>query len=335
MNLFALAFAFGPASVAPAQEPKKLAVLNTDFFQRVCLAFSPDGKRLALSGLPRRGLQGPVTIWNVEQATVEQTLSVPLLRGNSATSIDWLAYSPDGKLLVAQHGLHPLLWDLPAKKEPVHLYDLETGLLAFSPDGKILVGDKGIFAGIDLIDMKERKRLATLKPGRTQGGAVAFSRNAALLAVAENAGLRVWKVDTRAEVRTLKTGRSACLALVFDPDGKTLTGVLKGPLRVRRWDMTTGEVTGDFPLKAKSHEKSWCVALSVDGKLVASGEDHLDQKGEVKLWDATTGKELATFPKAGVPISALAFSPNGGVLAVADSDDQQVKVSLWDVSRNK
>lgn len=75
----------------------------------------------------------------------------------------------------------------------------------------------------------------------------------------------------------------------------------------------------------------YTVAFSADGKRIATGS--FDKS--VKLWDATTGKELRTFAgKAGHQslVTAVAFSPDGSGLASAGTDNF---VKVWDVPTGK
>ncbi len=66
------------------------------------------------------------------------------------------------------------------------------------------------------------------------------------------------------------------------------------------------------------------VAFSADGKRLASG--HRD--GTVRLWEAATGKELATFRGHRDEVRAVAFAPEGGLLASASND---TTVVVWAV----
>jgi WD40 repeat protein len=66
-------------------------------------------------------------------------------------------------------------------------------------------------------------------------------------------------------------------------------------------------------------------ALSPDGKTLAATEG---AEGPVRLWDFASGKELATLCRMGPEVNGLAFSPDGGTLAVAAQDST---IRLFDV----
>ena len=73
------------------------------------------------------------------------------------------------------------------------------------------------------------------------------------------------------------------------------------------------------------------VALSPDGKLLASGGGNT-RGGELKLWDAATGKEIVTLAGYSEWLFAIAFSPDGKLLATGDG---KRRVMLWDVAGHK
>jgi WD40 repeat protein len=72
------------------------------------------------------------------------------------------------------------------------------------------------------------------------------------------------------------------------------------------------------------------VAFSPDNKILASGGDD----GFVRLWDRRTGKEIHRLKGQETYVEALAFTPDGKVLASATRANDQ-PVFLWDVASGK
>jgi hypothetical protein len=72
----------------------------------------------------------------------------------------------------------------------------------------------------------------------------------------------------------------------------------------------------------------WCVAVSPDGTLVATG----DHAFNVKLWDVATGKLVETLGAHSGDVNAIAFSSDGALLATAGEDHN---VGVWDVKSGK
>jgi WD40 repeat protein len=70
--------------------------------------------------------------------------------------------------------------------------------------------------------------------------------------------------------------------------------------------------------------------LSRDGKLLALGGGD-SRGGDLRLWDATTGKELGTLSGFSNSLYALAFSPDGKCLATGGTD----LVQVWAVEAHR
>src|SRR5215468_6355953 len=70
----------------------------------------------------------------------------------------------------------------------------------------------------------------------------------------------------------------------------------------------------------------WGMAFSPDGRLLAAGSGPM--AGPVKLWESTTGRELARLDGHRSWIGTLVFATNGEWLASA-SGDQTIRI--WDI----
>jgi WD40 repeat protein/transcriptional regulator with XRE-family HTH domain len=139
----------------------------------------------------------------------------------------------------------------------------------------------------------------------------------------EGSTSEVW--DTASGRRTAVLGDVDATVLALRPDGRLLVG---GDRLAR---LPSGPVTAR---QLSLGEEIDAVAFSADGSRAAVG----DASGRVALWDGTFGHRIGVLPSPlastqvpGPPrlVSALAFSPDGGTLAVADDSGT---LQLWDTA---
>jgi WD40 repeat protein len=247
------------------------------------VVLSPDGGRVFLAGF--HGEQG---VWDVQTGKEIQSFPPPNL---AFSAVD---FSPDGsKLLSANHGPTFSLWDVGTGKEIQHftvdpgfrpsiLYpegDFRDGVehLALSPDGHAaLTSDSE--GSTRLWNVDTGKQVRVLKVKTYEDLAVGFSPDSSKL-ITEN-------VDGSATLREAKSGKDLqhfgkASAPSFSADGHRV--LMGGSI----WNVDTGKELQSFEVPSGS-EPAW--TLSPDGSKVLMGT----QDGATKLWDATTGKELAT-----------------------------------------
>jgi len=111
--------------------------------------------------------------------------------------------------------------------------------------------------------------------------------------------------------------------LAVSPDGKQV--VTGGWQAIKIWDALSGSELMTIPTGNRG--EITCVALSPDGKWIASGED----SGQVSIWDAATGNQESTIKAHLHDVSSVAFSPDGERI-VSCSYDGIGKAKVWDVA---
>jgi WD40 repeat protein len=154
--------------------------------------------------------------------------------------------------------------------------------------------------------------------------AVAFSPDGRRIITGNRANIaRVWDVETKKQLFTIKGHTGWVFAVAVSPDGKVLaTGSADGTVKL--WDIVTGQ-----ELQTLKHKSGvTALAFSPDGKILATGSND----SIVKLWDTATKQEMNTLNGHVKAISWITFSPGGKVLATASGDGT---ARLWDMNTGK
>jgi hypothetical protein len=242
-----------------------------------------------------------------------------------------VAFSPDGRLLVAGLDGRAYLWDVATGRPAGILTAPGDGWAyeAFSPDGRLLADADSVWNRVYLWDVATGRRTATLIPPGT--GAilgVAFSPDGRLVAVADSTRVFVWDTATgRLKFSLINASDDGGVA--FSPDGTLLAGAGAtgaGPAFV--WDAATGQ--REATLYDPGGQGANDVAFSPDGKLLAVG----DANGSIYLWDTATYTLAATLTAPGQrgPVNSLTFSPDGTLLADADGNGHAY---VWHAATDK
>jgi hypothetical protein len=320
-----------PATPADlAVELKKRATLTGHPGLVFCVAVTPDGRKVVSGSAPHFDLDSKrqdvktLIVWDVADQG-KTRLAIPLEQ-----SIESLAVTPDGRSVVAPTDNGLSVFDLKTGRRTLVLPGpprKNAMRVAVSPDGKVAAGGF-LTHEIILWNLKTGKPLRTLLGHTGNVTALAFSPDSKQLASgAQDHTVRLWDAATGRAERTLAAegASSPVSSVAYLPDGSRLASVNIGD-PPRFWEPASGR-----PLSTLDGDKGLgyhSIGVSRNGRrLATTALDPRTLKGVVVLWDAATGRRLATAADGDGPAGAVAFTPDGS--AVVSSGGNTVKI--WDI----
>jgi len=263
-------------------------------------------------------------------------LGETLPMGKRRSVVKCVAFSPDGKTLVAECGdpspSNLAFYDVSEHRQvgpPVAVPDAAFGTtvrsVVFSHDGKTLaaVCGSGHSQSLALFDVPTRR--LRHKPIPVPDGvfaSVAFSPGSKIIAAAHQRGVAFYDATSHDRLGdAILAPESDVRSVAFSPDGRTLAAGYGNGIKYNGGlillDVASRKPLGDPLAVSKANVQS--VAFSSDGRTLAAGYSNA-LSGGIVLYDvqrhAQVGASLVV-PEGGVV--SLAFGPADGSLAVAYS----------------
>jgi WD40 repeat protein len=322
---------------------KKVASMLAGTNNIICLAFSPDGKQLAVSHDQR------VEIFDVETRKLRKKLQAEEAAENADRSFWSLSWSPHGTYLAAAvpKDKTAWLWDAKTgKRVDTNTFTTEPACVAFSPDEKhLVIGGEWFLYTID-VSTGKLERTLELPSSRVDAGGFSPDGKALVLglsSIATNTTIKRaekdgWADDLGAKhrksrivmigadgtkIRELQVEPYRFMGSVrFAPDGKTVfaTG-FSGPLAA--WDVATGKLR--YQTTAEGYVGR-SFGLSADGRVLATAGRR------ISVWNAATGETLSPQTSHGNSLFRLHLL-KGGKTVVSGGADRTLR--FWDVKSGR
>ncbi len=337
----------------------------TDLFTEQRLAYSPDGKLLAICDSHQLKVYDPVsgellrTLSGHQQDVISATFSqdgtylatgsvdttvriwdvnsgdlLRVLEGHAA-EVGGLAFSPDRKLLLtsSEDGMLSI-WEAETGQLLRSIPDFAVYKVSFSPDGTRVAASTPDGLQVwrftpdpaKLFSLEENQAMLTIPDG-SFGIFSPDGRHLAALSFGVSSGnaVKLWDATTGQELHTLIGHTDWIVGLAFSPDGKRLASTSLDGT-LRIWSLTPGEET--VAVSGPGSIYGTRVVYSPNGEEFASnGGD-----GTATIWNAITGEPRLVLNGHAQEVVNMAFSPDGRRFATGSLDTATI---VWDTSTGK
>ena len=367
-SVFTVAYSPNGASLVSGSKDGTIRLWDTATYQFKAsltgypdaIAFSPDSNKLAIASQDKK-----IRLYDAVNGEHQLTLT------EHTDEIYNLVFNPDGRTFAGIGGDSTIrLWDAVTGEhlQTIIGHTRSVSSISFSSDGsRLATAGNGAPDGpsgdkiIRIWNAQSGDLQSTLKVPigrwlnasyRKRIDAVSYSPDGKTLASASEDGtIRLWDVGSaKPRLITFEGLRGAQASdllqaysmdgfvLAYSPDGKTLASSSRDNLTRD----TTIQLWNAFTCKHKStltperFDAIYSIAFSPDGHVLAAG----GRRGEVCMWDVTSGELKTTFPapergwfRERFQWSVVAFSPDGRTLVSVARGYNWMgsEVCLWDV----
>ena len=312
-----------------------LTCIPTQAGQAYGVAFSPDGKTVALGGcVGSYKSGGPVIeLWNITTGKLIRSM-------HSQTSVVYsISFSADGTLLAdGGWGSGNLeVWSIATGNL---VASLQTGMseidaVAFAPgEMNLAAGGYGVTGSLELWDVPNSRLLKTYSTTGYVIDSISFSPDGARLAAGGvdndsgayyNGIAEVWQTLSGKTLATLNTTSINVQNITFSPDGKSIAVAAAPDTRfdtnIEIWDAAAYKQISTLAANANGEVRG--LAFAPNGKSLAAfewetvGYNYTYPVSSVVAWEMPTGVQIAApAPDPYVSSNTVTFSPNGKSIAL-------------------
>lgn len=307
--------------------------------------FSPNGKTIATKTFVRFSKGGTVRLWDV--ATGKE-----IMKYENPEDYPVFVYAPDGKTIATNYPDNTIRqWDT-TTGENINTFRGHTDKtysLMYGEDAKTLTTHSKDFS-VRIWDTTTGENINTIKMPIGSNTDMKHSPDGDILAIVHNPWdktVSLWNLTTGSPPTNFKKHSEGFLGWqsskksrnrfshelswkIVSPTFDTLTGVIEYD-KVRLWNLQTGKPIGK-PIHLKDQHVGRSSQIgrafySPDGKMLATYP--LSYMGHLRLWKASTGKLMRTFPwLTDLYSKGIQFSPDSRKIITEHNDGT---VLIWDI----
>ena len=277
-----------------ALDGRPLDIIEGPSASVVSVAFSPDGQSLVAASSDGSGL--------VTGAAQRKELLL-----GQAGPLRMAVFSPDGRTVATAGSSGVRMWDPygEGRLRGIHKFDAAATAVAFDPTGRVIAS--GSADGTVFMQRPSGRPLRTFAVG-SPVVAASWARDGVLMVATKDGKVRLYPGGGEAASVTVDQGSQLVDATLRDDGAILATAGSDGVVRM-------GDATGR-PLRALTKVANLrAVALDSTGRLLASSSGRL-----VFVYDAHTGRPLASLRGHTDTVTGLAFSPDGKQLTSSSRD---------------
>lgn len=295
------------------------------------LAWSPDGKTLAMSGFHE------ILLHTADGGEITSRLA------GDSSRIESLAFSVDGKLLAAAGGApseygEVQVWNVTEKQllRSIKVTNDSVFGVSFSPDGsRVAIGcaDKTVRA----FNLATGAEIMKCDNHIDWVFATAFTHDGArIVSASRDRALKLIELETGRLIDDVNRPGDPMLSMARHPtEDVVVSGDEKGAVRIHKMVPRAGRLKeGDDKEESFIRELErlggpvHAVAFSGDGRFVVAAS----ATGEAKVYNSADGKRVATLKETGGAVFAIALSADGQKVAMGGADG---RIRLFDSTTGK
>jgi WD40 repeat protein len=289
------------------------------------LAFSSNGKLLASGGEDE-----VIRLWDVNTGQERGTLKG---HTGSVNALAFISTAPDSELLVSAGDDSTIrIWDAqaPHQVSVLHGHSWPVKALAVSLDGLLASGGGGfdnngrnVPAEIILWNVAKGKERGRLKGHEGIVFALCFCSDRALASGSNDDTVRIWDVENHRQVAKLTGHKGYVSSLAFVPLDLLASGGNDGVVKL--WSLS------ELTLRSNLSIGSPVTGVAFHGsRTLAVG----DADGRLELWNAASGRLLASVQAHEASVTTIAVSPDGVLASACDATNfagqpTQSEIKLW------